>query len=75
MSCPYLTQVTVVFCRAVPVKKFVPTDRLTTASSCEGDCYRQCPTYRETLAHAGQEIREFEAETSGHTPERKGAKP
>lgn len=73
MSCPYLTQVTVVFCRAVPVKKFVPTDRLTTSSTCEGDCYLHCPTYRETLERAGQEIRDFEAETSGPPEGKKGA--
>jgi hypothetical protein len=72
MSCPYLTQVTVVFCRAVPVRKFVPTDRLTTASTCEGDCFDRCPTYRETLEHAGQEIRDFEAETTD-TAAKKGA--
>lgn len=73
MSCPYLTQVTVVFCRAVPVKKFVPTDRLTTASACEGDCYERCPTYREALEHAGQEIRDFEAESSSRGEAKKGA--
>jgi hypothetical protein len=72
MSCPYLTQITVVFCRAVPVKKFVPTDRLTTASTCEGDCYLACQTYREALEHAGQGIREYEAEASGHGAAKKG---
>lgn len=75
MSCPYLTQVTVVFCRAVPVKKFVPTDRLTTASTCEGERFEACPTYRETLERAGQEIHEFESETSEHTAARKGGQP
>jgi hypothetical protein len=64
MSCPYLTQVTMVYCRASPVKKLVPSDRITTASACEGDCFRACPLYREVEEQVGAEVRQFEAESS-----------
>jgi len=64
MSCPYLTQVTMVFCRAVPVHKLVPSDRITTAGPCESDCFQGCPTFREALARAGQEVSAFESEAT-----------
>jgi len=73
MSCPYLTQVTMVFCRASPVKKLVPSDRITTASACEGECFRTCPLYLEVEEQAGGEIRQFEAERLSPEPSKKGA--
>ena len=54
MSCPYLQEVRMVFCRAYPVKKLVPIDRVTTASTCEGE-YCDCPLFKEALARAGRE--------------------
>lgn len=51
MTCPYLKEVQMVFCRAYPVKKLVPIDRVTTASTCEG-CFDECPLYKEALARA-----------------------
>ncbi len=53
MTCPYLKEVTVVFCRAYPVKKPVPIDRVTTASTCEAEGFKACPLFREALARAG----------------------
>ncbi len=53
MSCPYLTEVTMVFCRAYPVKKLVPHDRLTTASQCEGS-FQGCQLFKEAMCRAGQ---------------------
>jgi hypothetical protein len=50
MTCPYLKEVSMVFCRAYPVKKPVPIDRITTASTCEGDGFRECSLFREALA-------------------------
>ena len=50
MSCPYLKEVSMVFCRAYPVKKLVPIDRVTTESTCEGDGCRRCPLFQEALA-------------------------
>lgn len=51
MTCPYLKEVSMVFCRAYPVKKPVPIDQVTTASTCEGG-FRECPLFREALARA-----------------------
>ncbi len=33
MTCPYRKEVSMVFCRAYPVKKLVPIDRVTIAST------------------------------------------
>jgi hypothetical protein len=61
MTCPYLKEVTVVFCRAYPVKKPVPIDRVTTASTCEGEAFCGCALYRDALRRAGRSIDEDEA--------------
>lgn len=50
MSCPYLTEITMSYCRAAPVKKLVPTDRVVTESACDGEAFGTCPVYREALA-------------------------
>lgn len=39
-------------CRAYPVKKPVPVDRVTTASCCDGESFHECPSYQEALARA-----------------------
>jgi hypothetical protein len=49
MSCPYLTEVTMCFCRAYPVRKLVPSGRVLTESACEGESYGGCPVFREAL--------------------------
>jgi hypothetical protein len=64
MSCPYLTTVTMVFCRLSPVRVYVPTDRVTTASRCEGNCFDGCPVYREAVEGARSEIRSYQTETN-----------
>ena len=46
MTCPYLTEVTMVFCQASPQKKLIPIDRISTASTCEGDGFSACALYR-----------------------------
>jgi hypothetical protein len=56
MTCPYLKEVTMVFCRAYPVKKLVPIDRVTTASTCGADGFCSCPLYREALGRTGQKV-------------------
>jgi hypothetical protein len=75
MGCPYLTQVTMVFCSAAPVKKLVPSDRLTTASTCEGESFTACPCYRDALDLAHRSV---DAEAGPFSTKRevgKGAKP
>ncbi len=58
MSCPYLKEVTMVFCRAYPVKKPVPLDQVTTASTCEGEAFEKCPLFKEALAQARKALAE-----------------
>jgi hypothetical protein len=72
MTCPYLKEVSMVFCRAYPVKKPVPIDRITTASTCEGEGFNACPLFREALARADRSTTEDEhlspAAPKGATP-------
>ncbi|HYD41099.1 MAG TPA: hypothetical protein VEB43_09745 [Anaeromyxobacter sp.] len=55
MSCPYLKEVRMVFCRASPVKKLVPLSELVSGSSCETDCaFQGCPAFQEARARVEQ---------------------
>jgi hypothetical protein len=54
MTCPYLKEVAMVFCRACPVKKLVPIDHITTASRCEGEAFKTCPLFQDALARTYQ---------------------
>ena len=63
MTCPYLAQVTMVFCQASPVKKLIPSDRVSTASACEADAYQACPLYCDALGRALHVIEEHEEES------------
>ncbi len=49
MSCPYLAEITMSYCRAAPVKKLVPTASVVTESTCDSR-YGSCPVYREAMA-------------------------
>jgi hypothetical protein len=75
MSCPYLKEVRMVFCRAYPVKKLVPLDQLVSASSCETACaFEGCAAYRDARAlvvQAADEAELVEALTS-QVPEPSG---
>ena len=66
MTCPYLKEVSMVFCRAYPVKKPVPIDQVTTASTCEGEAFKECSLFKEAFARAG---RSATGETPTPTPE------
>lgn len=72
MSCPYLTEVTMSFCRAFPVKKLVPSDRVVTASPCDGECFGECPVYREAMARLGGAAPELDRES--HASAHKGGR-
>jgi len=63
MACPYLVEVRMVYCQASPVRKPIPSDRISTASACDGDGYRGCPLYRDALARALHVIEELEGES------------
>ncbi len=60
MSCPYLKEVTMVFCRAYPVHKPVPLDRVTTASTCAGQGFEECPLFKDAVAKARRAADETE---------------
>ncbi len=80
MSCPYLTEVVMVFCQASPVKKLIPTDRVSTASACDGESFVTCPLYREAFRRAQRTVEELQAEerkeAAATSPEaKKGATP
>ena len=53
MACPYLAEVTMVFCRAFPVKKLLASDRLSTAGLCCSECFSACAVYRDFDRGAG----------------------
>jgi hypothetical protein len=74
MTCPYLTEVTMVFCQASPQKKLIPSDRISTASACEGDAFNGCALYREALSRALHTIEELETELKD-VHGKKGAQP
>jgi hypothetical protein len=45
MSCPHLKEVVMLFCRAYPVKKMVPLDRLASANPCLGGDFQHCQLF------------------------------
>jgi hypothetical protein len=47
MSCPHLKEVVMLFCRAYPVKKMVPLDRLASVNPCLGGDFQQCPLFKD----------------------------
>ncbi len=50
MRCPFFEEVLVAFCRAYPVKKMVPSDRLQANCVCTNDGFGDCPLFREVMA-------------------------
>jgi hypothetical protein len=48
MTCPYLEEVVMLLCRAYPVKKPLPRDRVV-ASPCLGEGFTRCPFFQERL--------------------------
>lgn len=51
MSCPYLKEVVMLYCDACVLKKMLPLDRLVSATPCLAQDFRQCPLFREAVAH------------------------
>jgi hypothetical protein len=52
MTCPYRKEVQMVFCRAYPVKKPVPIDRVSPESTCDGASFERCPLFRDAVAES-----------------------
>ena len=50
MRCPFFEEVVVAFCRAYPVKKMVPSDRIQAHCVCTSETFDDCPLFREVMA-------------------------
>ncbi len=49
MRCPFFEEILVAFCRAYPVKKMVPSDRLQANCICTREGFEECPLFREII--------------------------
>jgi hypothetical protein len=60
MRCPFFEEVLVAFCRAYPVKKMVPSDRIQANCMCTTESFDGCPMFQEVVArlNAGQKATE-----------------
>lgn len=50
MRCPFFEEVVVAFCRAYPVKKMIPSDRVQANCVCTREGFEDCPLFREIMA-------------------------
>ncbi len=50
MRCPFFEEVVVAFCRAYPIKKMVPSDRVQADSICTCERFEECSFFREVMA-------------------------
>ncbi len=50
VRCPFFEEVVVAFCRAYPVKKMVPSDRLQANCICTREGFDDCRQFREVMA-------------------------
>jgi hypothetical protein len=67
MRCPFFEEILVAFCRAYPVKKMVPSDRLQANCICTCEGFEDCPLFREVMAKL------HGAEAAGGTTEAEAA--
>ncbi len=47
--CPFFEEVVVAFCRAYPVKKMVPSDRLQANCICTAQGFESCALFQEVM--------------------------
>lgn len=50
MRCPFFEEVLVAYCRAYPIKKMIPSDRVQTDCICTREGFEDCPLFREVVA-------------------------
>jgi hypothetical protein len=67
VRCPFFEEVVMAFCRAYPVKKMVPSDRVQANCICTDQGFESCALFQEVLAR----MQNAEAETAPR-PERDG---
>lgn len=53
MRCPFFEEIVVAFCRAYPVKKMVPSDRIQANCVCTHEGFEDCAMFREIMARMG----------------------
>ncbi len=73
VRCPFFEEVLVAFCRAYPVKKMVPSDRMQANCICTCEKFDDCPVFREVIAkveHARSSANGGTQETEGRGPPR-----
>jgi hypothetical protein len=78
MRCPFFEEVLVAFCRAYPVKKMVPSDRLHTDCICSSEGFDDCLLFREVMVRlegartAAEEMRVSKTAEAGSSGDRHG---
>ena len=64
IRCPFFEEILVAFCRAFPVKKMIPSDRMNVNCVCTHEGFEDCALFREVMAKvegmkpAGEEAQE-----------------
>ena len=53
MRCPFFEEIVVAFCRAYPVKKMVPSDRIQANCVCTREGFEDCAMFREIMERMG----------------------
>jgi len=72
MRCPFFEEVMVAYCRAYPVKKMVPSDRLQSNCVCTGQEFENCGLFREIMEKLAAAEAEQEGERSQELPPEPG---
>jgi hypothetical protein len=50
IRCPFFEEVLVAFCRAFPVRKMIPSNRMNANCVCTHDAFEDCALFREVMA-------------------------
>jgi len=50
IRCPFFEEILVAFCRAYPVKKMIPSDRVQADCICTREGFEDCPLFRELMS-------------------------
>jgi hypothetical protein len=49
MRCPFFEEMLVAFCRAYPIKKMIPADRVQGNCTCTRESFHDCPLFQEVM--------------------------
>jgi hypothetical protein len=56
MVCPYLEELAMLVCRAAPIKKPLPRNRVAVTSPCLGEGFDRCPFFQERRPADGKPV-------------------